>query len=85
MASNVPVIAKNDGCVKDLIINNKNGFVFDNPDDLANIIYKLKNNLDLKNKIINNAHETINNLSSKKFGDLIEETYLSLIDSDMDL
>ncbi len=51
MASKIPVIAKNDGSIKYLIEDKKNGYVFDNPNELPNIIAKIKNNTDEKLKI----------------------------------
>ncbi len=51
MASKIPVIAKNDGSIKNLIEDKKNGYVFDNPNELPNIIAKIKNNTDEKLKI----------------------------------
>ncbi len=83
MASKIPVIAKNDGSIKNLIEDKKNGYVFDNPNELPNIIAKIKNNPDEKLKIIDCAIDKIKDLSAEKFAESVEKIYLSLIKHDV--
>lgn len=82
MASKIPAICKNDASVQNLIENSKNGFVFDNPEDLANIIYDLKQNPKLRKKVIDNAIATVNNLSCNSFAKSVQDIYYQVIQNE---
>lgn len=75
MASKIPVVAKNDDSIKNLIADRKNGYVFDNPNELTNIITEIKNMPGLKNQIVSEALSTVKNLSAEKFAQTVENVY----------
>ncbi len=77
MASKIVVVAKNDASVKNLITHQKNGYVFNNPDELADILLQIKNNL--QNQIIDAASKTIQNLSAEKFACAVENIYQKVL------
>ena len=82
MASKIPVICKNDPSVQNLIENGENGFMFDNPEDLTNIIYDLKQNLQLRTKVIDNAITTVDNLSCNSFAKSVQDIYYQVIQNE---
>jgi 1,2-diacylglycerol 3-alpha-glucosyltransferase len=84
IASGVPVVARNDDSIKDIIINHVSGYLFEDPNEIPNIIFSIKNNTLLKNKIINNALKCIDKYSDKRFALDIESTYYKLIKSYQD-
>lgn len=77
MASKIVVVAKNDASIKNLITHQKNGYVFNNPDELADILLQIKNNP--QNQIIDAASKTIQNLSAEKFACAVENIYQKVL------
>ena len=80
MASGIPVVCKNDPSFNVLIQHNQNGFLFNDPSELQDIIYFLKQDKISKNKIINNAYITVEKLSCKAFAKSVLDVYLKIID-----
>ena len=80
MASGVPVICKNDPSFSNLIKHNLNGFLFNDPSELQDIIYSLKQDKKLKNRIMNDAYITVEKLSCASFAKSVLDVYLSAID-----
>lgn len=79
MASEVPVICKNDPSVQNLIEDKKNGFLFDDAKELSGIIYDLKQNRQLKEKITSNAKITVEGLSCNSFAKSVQDIYYQVI------
>ncbi len=77
MASKIVVVAKNDASIKNLITYQKNGYVFDNPNELSDILLQIKNNP--QNQIIDAASKTIQNLSAEKFARAVENIYQKVL------
>ncbi len=82
MASKIPVICKNDASIQNLIENGKNGFVFNNPEDLANIIYGVKQNPQLRKKVMYNAIATVSGLSCNSFAKSVQDIYYQAIQNE---
>ena len=79
MASKIPVVAKNDESIRDLIEHKKTGYVFDEPNQLPNIIANIKNNPDEKFQVVSSARDKIKNLSAEKFADSVEQIYSHVV------
>ena len=79
MASEIPVVCKNDPSVQNLIENGKNGFLFDDGKELTSIIYDLKQNQQLRENIIGHAKITVDNLSCNSFAKSIQNIYYQVI------
>lgn len=58
MACEVPVLCRRDECLKDVIKQGENGFLYDTKEEFDEILSLLKNNKDLRAKIAAGAYET---------------------------
>ncbi len=85
MACGCPVIARNALGFKDFVQNRKNGILFDTENELIESILLIKNDVRLRNKIINNGYETVRRLNIsdcvKKIEDVYRESLVTKIDS----
>ena len=61
LANGCMVICKDNLNVRELIINNKNGFLYKNEDEILKIVKKLENNKDLYEQIVIEGFKTIKN------------------------
>lgn len=81
MASGLPVVAKNDLSIKNLITHEKTGYVFDNPNEIAQILYDIKKQPAKVQQVVCNALDSIKSLSADEFGNSIEKTYIEAMNS----
>jgi glycosyltransferase involved in cell wall biosynthesis len=59
MAAGIPAVATDYGTVKDFIVHQENGFLVNTEDDWINSIQEIIGNPNLRNSIIMNARETV--------------------------
>ncbi|RXP54104.1 hypothetical protein EC396_09680 [Lutibacter sp. HS1-25] len=71
MENSIPTISTDGYSVKDYIVNNENGVVFNvgKSEEILECYYKLKNDEAFKNKITTNAKKTIKAMSANNFID----------------
>jgi 1,2-diacylglycerol 3-alpha-glucosyltransferase len=81
MASDIPVIAKNDRNVEELIQNNINGRLFKSDSELTEILIEVLKNKELCDYYILNAKKTVEEYSSEKFGQRIENLYFKVLEN----
>lgn len=67
MASSTPPVCINDEAFIDTVINNLNGFIFNNEEEFCDIILKLAKNKDMRLKVGEQARIKSEHLSSKQF------------------
>lgn len=79
MNFSLPVIARNDECLEDILLHKQNGFKFSNQDELLTILNDLKSSKYDLGKIIKNAHYTCELFSAIHFGDKVENLYKGII------
>ena len=81
LACGLPVIAKYDECIEEVVINDKTGYIFNSEDEYISSILKIKNmSKDEYNQLSKNALSMAENYSLDKFGDMIEKTYRKAIE-----
>ncbi|MGX7417601.1 glycosyltransferase family 4 protein [Carnobacterium gallinarum] len=79
LASNLPVIAKRDSSIEQLIVDKQTGFLFEKSSELPAIIKSISQYPAATEAIIKNGREQIKNLSVEHFGDTLEEVYEGLL------
>ena len=79
MASGLPVVAKRDTSIADTLIDGFNSYIFDDDAQLADVLHLALTDKDKARMLTCNAYETIKPLSSKKYGETVEELYQSVI------
>lgn len=80
MAAEVPVCARYDENLKDLLVDNDAGLVYENAEEFKNNILTLKNDEEFRKNIIKNAFNVSQDYTAKKFGERVEKLYEKTIE-----
>ena len=78
MAAQIPVVAKYDKNLDDLIQDKINGRIFYKDEDLAEILFEVLMDKEQCAKMVENAYDGIEPLSSKCFGESVEKVYMEV-------
>jgi 1,2-diacylglycerol 3-alpha-glucosyltransferase len=78
MAAQIPVVAKYDKNLDDLIQDKINGRIFYKDEDLAGILYEVLMDKEDCSIMVENAYDGIESLSSKCFGESVEKVYMEV-------
>ncbi|MCB2297684.1 glycosyltransferase family 4 protein [Clostridium tagluense] len=78
MAAQIPVVAKYDKNLDDLIQDRINGRIFYKDEDLAGILFEVLTDKKECDTIVENAYNGIEPLSSKCFGENVEKVYMEV-------
>ncbi len=81
MASDIPVVARNDRNIEGLIQDNINGRIFMSETELPGILIEVLTNKELAKNYVLNAEETVEEYSAEQFGKNIETLYNEVIES----
>lgn len=74
-ASGLPVICRDDECLRDLVISGQNGYIYETREEFADALHTLKEDAQKKEKMKKAAQEMANEFSSEVFGERILEMY----------
>ena len=80
MAAKIPVNARYDLNLEDLLVKNEAGLVYKNEEEFINNIMLLKQNKELREKIIENAYNVSQDFTAEKFGERVEAVYKKTIE-----
>lgn len=75
MAGEIPVIAKYDKNLEEIMQHGVNGFIFNKDEELSEVLYKVLSDEEATKKVVARAYEEIEPLSSKHFGDKVLKVY----------
>jgi len=78
MAAQIPVVAKYDKNLDDLIQDKVNGRLFYRDEDLSKILFEVLINKEECVAMVKNAYDGIEPLSSKCFGESVEKVYMEV-------
>jgi len=78
MAAQIPVVAKYDKNLDDLIQDKINGRIFYEDEELAEILYEVLIDKEECATMVENAYDGIEELSSKCFGESVEKVYMEV-------
>lgn len=81
MAAGVPVVAKKDECIENIIEDTVTGMLFEKDTDLPDLLYRVLTEKDLSVKLSQAAMEAIDRLSVETFANHVEELYFSVLHS----
>ncbi len=79
MACGLPIICRNDPCLKGIIENGVNGYSFENGDEFGRHVMKLLENEDMRLEMGENAREMSARFSDRHFVDSMLEIYGEII------
>ena len=78
MAAQIPVVAKYDKNLDDLIKDKINGRIFYKDEDLADILFEVLMDKEEGATMVKNAYDGIESLSSACFGESVEKVYMEV-------
>ena len=81
MAAGVPVVAKKDECIENIIDDNVTGMLFESNEDLPDLLYRVLTDKVLSDRLSKASVEAMEALSVETFADSVENLYQSIIDS----
>ena len=79
IAAHLPVVAKFDQSIAELVRHNETGYTFHENDEFADLAVKALVNKGERRRIVKNALESVVHLSSKHYGQNIEKLYGEVI------
>ena len=81
MASGLPVAAKSDESVRELVKDGETGFLFENDSDCADVLIKILSDKAQAEKIAERGREAIQCLSAENFAKRVEAVYKKCIEN----
>lgn len=81
MAAGVPVVAKKDECIENLITDGETGLLFEDNDDLPDQLYRVLTDQTLSKRLSEASMQAMDRLSVKAFADSVERLYQNILDS----
>ena len=75
MASSVPVVLKKDPSFENLIRHKETGFIFENDEDAADMLYYALTNKDEARRVAELGFDAIQSLSAKQYALDVEQVY----------
>ncbi len=81
MASKLPMIVKKDDCIKNVISNDYNGYVFTKDSDLPELMLKLLNSPSTQKRFINNSLEVLTKYDANIFANDVLAVYEETLDN----
>ena len=81
MAAGVPVVAKKDECIENIITDNVTGLLFESNEDLPELLYRALTDKALSSRLSQASVAAMEALSVETFADSVETLYQSILDS----
>ena len=81
MAAGVPVVAKKDECIENIIDDNATGMLFETNEELPELLYRVLTDKDLSDRLSKASVQAMENLSVEAFADKVEALYQGILDS----
>lgn len=81
MAAGVPVVAKKDECIENIIDDNVTGMLFEANEDLPELLYRVLTDKALSERLSIASVAAMENLSVEAFADKVESLYQDILDS----
>ncbi|MBQ3615575.1 MAG: glycosyltransferase family 4 protein [Anaerotignum sp.] len=81
MAAGVPVVAKKDECIENIITNNATGMLFESDEELPDLLYHVLTDKHLSARLSRASVEAMEALSVEAFADSVENLYQDILNS----
>jgi 1,2-diacylglycerol 3-alpha-glucosyltransferase len=79
LASGIPVVCRKDKCIEDVVIDGKNGFTYEQPDEYCTAIRRLLEDPSSYAAMKEQARKSVERFSLERFGADMEEIYRTCI------
>ena len=81
MAAGVPVVAKKDPCIENIVTDGKTGLLFEQESDLPKLLYYILTEKTFAAELSQNGLSAMEELSVENFGNRLERLYTSILQS----
>ncbi|MBR2383134.1 MAG: glycosyltransferase family 4 protein [Anaerotignum sp.] len=81
MAAGVPVVAKKDECIENIITDNATGMLFESDEKLPDLLYRVLTDKHLSARLSRASVEAMEALSVEAFADSVENLYQDILNS----
>lgn len=81
MAAGTPVVAKKDDCIKNIITDGETGLLFEQDEDLPELLYRVLTDHTLSDHLSHAAMTAMERLSVEAFADSVEQLYQEILES----
>lgn len=81
LAAGVPVVAKKDECIENIIDDNVTGMLFETNEDLPDLLYRVLTDKALSDRLSKASVKAMEALSVEAFADSVEHLYQHILDS----
>lgn len=81
LAAGVPVVAKKDECIENIIDDNVTGMLFEANEDLPDLLYRVLTDKALSDRLSKASVEAMEALSVESFANSVEQLYQNILDS----
>jgi len=82
MAAGVPVVAKKDECIENIITHNETGMLFEDEEELSELLYRVLTDSQLQKRLSDTARKSIELLSVETFCDSVESLYMDISENE---
>ncbi len=79
MAGGIPVVAKKDECIENIVTDNETGMLFQNNEDLPELLYRVLTDKSLSARLSKASAEAMERLSVEAFADSVEKLYETIL------
>ena len=82
MAGGIPVVAKKDECIENIIIHNETGLLFEQEDELPELLYRVLTERELSVRLSDASQKAMDRLSVENFANSVEALYTDILNGD---
>lgn len=81
MAGGIPVVAKKDECIENILTDNETGLLFESDEELPELLYRVLTDQALSSRLSQASMEAMEKLSVEAFADSVEQLYQNILES----
>lgn len=82
MAGGIPVVAKKDECIENIITDGETGMLFEKNEDLPELLYRVLTDKALSEKLSTASIQAMDVLSVQNFADSVEQLYQNILEQE---
>lgn len=81
MAGGIPVVAKKDECIENILTDNETGLLFESEEELPELLYRVLTDEALSSRLSQASMQAMEKLSVEAFADSVEQLYQNILES----
>ena len=81
MAGGIPVVAKKDECIENILTDNETGLLFESDEELPDLLYRVLTDQTLSSRLSQASMQAMEKLSVDAFADSVEQLYENILEN----